>query len=317
MHYYEAKLFRTHNYFNYLLFFNNQITWGDYFYILLIIYFFFILIFRFKKIIKHWVLYSSKLLLLISSLYFLFTMLWGANYQRQAIYQMEEENLEVLGKEDMLFLYHYFREQVDLKEFSGINDYDFEEYAINGASIMQQSFGNEYPWIVKSSSLEAWIKGMGISGYYHPFTAEAYVNSDLPIYILPSVILHELSHQAGIAKENEANFMAYQIAMISGDDRFIQSANFQALLYVLNYFRRLDKDYFENFIYASLDEELKTAYEEYRTYHLEHRNFLDRWSTVFFDYFLKSHGQEEGTATYALYLNWIYDEINQQEVLTD
>lgn len=53
------------------------------------------------------------------------------------------------------------------------------------------------------------LSRLGISGVYFPFTGEASVNSKMPEVSLPFVAAHEMAHQRGIAREDEANALAY------------------------------------------------------------------------------------------------------------
>lgn len=50
---------------------------------------------------------------------------------------------------------------------------------------------------------------IGISGIYFPFTGEASVNGRMPEVAIPFVAAHEMAHQKGIAREDEANALAY------------------------------------------------------------------------------------------------------------
>lgn len=56
-----------------------------------------------------------------------------------------------------------------------------------------------------------------ISGVYTMFTGEANINVNYPDYVIPYTAAHELAHQRGIARENEANFVAFLICMESED----------------------------------------------------------------------------------------------------
>ncbi len=50
---------------------------------------------------------------------------------------------------------------------------------------------------------------IGFAGYYNPFTGEAQVNMLDPDFRLPYTTCHEMGHQLGYAKENEANFIGF------------------------------------------------------------------------------------------------------------
>jgi hypothetical protein len=49
----------------------------------------------------------------------------------------------------------------------------------------------------------------GFQGYYNPFSGEGQVNTTIPRFLEPFVSAHEVAHQLGYAKENEANFVAF------------------------------------------------------------------------------------------------------------
>lgn len=54
-----------------------------------------------------------------------------------------------------------------------------------------------------------------ITGVYSFFTGEANLNVAFPDYTLPYTAAHELSHQRGVAREDEANFMAFLVCLES------------------------------------------------------------------------------------------------------
>ncbi len=64
-----------------------------------------------------------------------------------------------------------------------------------------------------------------ITGVYSFFTGEANLNVAFPDYTLPFTAAHELSHQRGIAREDEANFMAFLVCLES-DDPYIRYSGY-------------------------------------------------------------------------------------------
>ena len=64
-----------------------------------------------------------------------------------------------------------------------------------------------------------------ITGIYTFFTGEANLNVHFPDYTLPYTAAHELSHQRGIAREDEANFMAFLVCLES-DDAYIRYSGY-------------------------------------------------------------------------------------------
>lgn len=64
-----------------------------------------------------------------------------------------------------------------------------------------------------------------ITGVYTYFTGEANLNVNFPDYTLPFTAAHELAHQRGIAREDEANFIAFLVCLES-DDPYIRYSGF-------------------------------------------------------------------------------------------
>ncbi len=79
-----------------------------------------------------------------------------------------------------------------------------------------------------------------ITGVYSFFTGEANINVAFPDYTLPFTAAHELAHQRGIAREDEANFVAYLVC-IESDDAYIRYSGYLNLFeYVVNALYRAD-----------------------------------------------------------------------------
>jgi len=64
-----------------------------------------------------------------------------------------------------------------------------------------------------------------ISGMYTFFTGEANLNTNYPYFVNVYTTAHEMAHQRGIAREDEANFIAYLVCTNS-DDPFMQYSGY-------------------------------------------------------------------------------------------
>ena len=112
---------------------------------------------------------------------------------------------------------------------------------------------DEYPFIQRMASrikpvmLSEAMSYTHITGVYTYFTGEANLNIDFPDYSLPFTAAHELAHQRGIAREDEANFVAFLVC-ISSDDPYIRYSGYLNMLeYILpNLYRDTDA-YFDTF----------------------------------------------------------------------
>ena len=117
-----------------------------------------------------------------------------------------------------------------------------------------------YNSIAKGVTFGPAMSYLGITGIYTYVTGEANVNNTYPDYVTIFTTAHEMSHQRGILRENEANFAAY-IVTASSDDICL---NYSAAMYMYSYISsalyKADKDaYFE--IRAGLCDEASADYK--------------------------------------------------------
>lgn len=71
--------------------------------------------------------------------------------------------------------------------------------------------------VLRDCSLSLAMKLGGISGIYWPFTAEPHVNTLPPVPQRVFSALHEVAHQRGFAREDEANYLAVLVGSSSAD----------------------------------------------------------------------------------------------------
>lgn len=89
-----------------------------------------------------------------------------------------------------------------------------------------------------------------ISGVYTFFTGEANININFPQYTIPYTAAHELAHQRGIAREDEANFVAFLVCMES-DDAYIRYSGYMNLYeYVLSALASASDKYYAEAYFA-------------------------------------------------------------------
>ena len=138
-----------------------------------------------------------------------------------------------------------------------------------------------------------------ITGVYSYFTGEANLNVNFPDDTLPFTAAHELAHQRGIAREDEANFIAYLIC-ISSDDAYIRYSGYLNMYeYVANALWKADRD-----LYYEVRNMLAPAV---RYEMIAYSNFFDKYrnsvageiSGTVNDLYLKGNGTE-GTRSYGL-----------------
>ncbi len=81
-----------------------------------------------------------------------------------------------------------------------------------------------------------------ITGVYTFFTGESNINVNFPDYTVPYTAAHELAHQRGIAREDEANFVAFLVCMESDDPYIRYSGCLNLYEYVLSALGRANRD---------------------------------------------------------------------------
>lgn len=139
-----------------------------------------------------------------------------------------------------------------------------------------------------------------ITGVYTYFTGEANLNVNFPEYSLCYTAAHELAHQRGIARENEANFVAFLVCGGS-ENVYLRYCGYLNLLeYVMNALYGADRDaYFE--IVDALDDHIVGELRAYDDFFDEYRDsFASNVSDVVNDTYLKLNGNEAGTQSYGL-----------------
>ena len=139
-----------------------------------------------------------------------------------------------------------------------------------------------------------------ITGVYSYFTGEANLNVHFPDYTLPFTAAHELAHQRGIARENEANFIAFLVCLNSTDPYIRYTGYLNMFEYVSNAVYSTDRDAYKALL-EQLDGRVLNELRAYSDFFDTFRDSLasDISDTVN-DTYLKLHGNKAGTASYGL-----------------
>lgn len=247
----------------------------------------------------------SNLIQVVLCIYILFNGLWGLNYNRLSpAKQFGLQVADSLGT-------------TEIRELAGILLERTNQYrpvkiveAAKARQLAKPLFQTAGFPEVKPASIKASLFGklgnyLGYSGYYNPLSGEAQVNTAIPDFLIPFVACHEIAHQAGYAKENEANFVGFLAARRSADSSIRYSAYFSMFLYANAQLRRLDsasaRQNMEQLLPA-----VKKDIQLYREYLASYDNPLGDAVDAFYNQFLRMNQQPAGTATYSRVVLWIY-----------
>jgi hypothetical protein len=138
-----------------------------------------------------------------------------------------------------------------------------------------------------------------ISGVYTFFTGEANLNTNFPDYTLPFTAAHELAHQRGFAREDEANFIAFLVCISSDDDYIRYSGYLNLYEYLAGPLSRANKDYYST-IYYYVPENTILEMRAYSKFFDKYReNIAEKVSESVNNSFLTINGTE-GTKSYGM-----------------
>ena len=136
-----------------------------------------------------------------------------------------------------------------------------------------------------------------ISGVYSYFTGEANLNTNFPDYTLPYTAAHEFSHQRGIAREDEANFMALLVCIESDDPYIRYSGYLNVYEYVASALYSADPDRYYDLL-GTMDMRIRCELVAYSEFFDKYRDtVVADVSGAINDTYLKLQGTE-GTRSY-------------------
>ncbi|MBE6601635.1 MAG: DUF3810 domain-containing protein [Ruminococcaceae bacterium] len=139
-----------------------------------------------------------------------------------------------------------------------------------------------------------------ITGVYSFFTGEANINVNFPDYTIPYTAAHELAHQRGIAREDEANFIAFLVCMESNDPYIRYSGYLNLYEYVASaLYSASPQKYWE--VHKTLPSEIHAEQQAYSLFFDKYRdNVAADISEATNNAYLQSQGASAGTRSYGL-----------------
>ncbi len=141
---------------------------------------------------------------------------------------------------------------------------------------------------------------MGILGVYSYYSGESNVNIAFPEYTLPYTCAHEMSHQKGISREDEANYMAYIVCMASDDSYIRYSGYLNMFEYVMNALYKVDKSSYSQ-MYWSVGDKIVCELQAYNSFVSKYEDtVIADVSEKINNSYLVANGQSSGTKSYGL-----------------
>ena len=252
---------------------------------------------------------SLNFLLII---YISFKVLWGLNYARPQINEQLQISKKPYEKAQLLKLSALFINKLE-KLGKAIGDtlanYTIEELqdraatSYNALSVRQPLF--EYKFQAVKPVVSGWLTSkFGIEGYYNPLSGEANINTKLPEFVMPFVVCHEIAHQLGVAREDEANLVGYLAAIHNEDIHFQYSAYYNMLRYVLFEVRmKYPEDY--NILITQIPQQVMNNFKQEREFWAKYNGSMSVYMGKTFDKILKLNNQQKGINSYQDIVLWL------------
>ncbi|MCL2095503.1 MAG: DUF3810 domain-containing protein [Oscillospiraceae bacterium] len=151
---------------------------------------------------------------------------------------------------------------------------------------------------VKPVIISETMTKMHITGVYAFFTGEANINTKFPDYITVYTMAHEMAHLMGIAREDEANFIAFLVCLYSEDDYIRYGGLARIIEYIGGALFREDRDrYFE--IIKDMPGIIINEAAAFSEFFDKYRDTkISEVSSAANNAYLKAQGQEQGVKSY-------------------
>ncbi len=139
-----------------------------------------------------------------------------------------------------------------------------------------------------------------ITGVYTFFTGEANINVNFPDYTVPYTAAHELAHQRGIAREDEANFVAFLVCLESSDPYIRYSGCLNVYEYVISALRTASPTLYKQ-TYQQLPKQIRAEEVAYAKFFDRYReNVAATVTEATNNTYLQSQGSSAGTRSYSM-----------------
>ncbi|MEO7216390.1 DUF3810 domain-containing protein [Mucilaginibacter sp.] len=282
---------------------------GDVVYIAVVAYLFYAVILLIKLLLKKKFLRAGLLItgviIGIQSGLLLFYIFWGMNYFRPSAAErlnLKESKFTAVDLQavttTLIDSANASRARVTPADLQQSNDTIYAT-AINAVRQLGGTSANfkTYSPCIKPSLLTPLLNYIGTSGYYNPFTTEAQLNYQQPVFVRPFVACHEMSHQMGYGAEDEANFVGY-LAAIGSKNRLLRYSAYQLAVREFMFSLYLTDSLMNKELKKRISPQVKADFKQERQYWLAYQNKANVITGIFYDNFLKANNQPQGLDTY-------------------
>ncbi|MDQ6609561.1 MAG: DUF3810 domain-containing protein [Bacteroidota bacterium] len=268
-----------------------------------------LLLLKHRRIRQHltWKL-LRKYLKLILFLYIVFNVFWGLNYYRQGISKQISINVQPYSVQDLFMLTTTLQNRLnfyaEIIDSASRLQYNKKNVLFDSGRAAYKNVQPVYSFLqysnlsAKPSLFTPVARFMGFTGYYNPVTGEAQLKTSIPVFLKPFVITHEMAHQLGYAKENEASFVAYLACKNSGNANYLYSAYFEIYRDAMFDCIQTGDTLFVKNMSKNLHRRVRYDIHDLRLYLAHDKNFIEPFMSDAYDKYLRLNNQPNGKATY-------------------
>lgn len=272
------------------------------------------LLFRKKLTRRFFVVFLQQGIFFVLFVYVFFNLLWGLNYNRKGVADQLGLQMKTYTRDDLDTLTASLQAKLNVYATyvtqSQRDTFNRKSVLFKTATAAYQQASATYPFLayspksVKPSIFSYLGNYLGFQGYYNPFSGEGQVNTTIPRFLEPFVTTHEIAHQVGYARENEANFVAFLACRNFESPAFRYSMYLDMYLYAAGELYRLDSVQARKY-QSTLHPQVKKDQQEYRDFLLRHRNPVEEIVTWGYGHFLRANNQPAGKRSYNEVVAWL------------
>lgn len=275
---------------------------------------FFRLLFKKQLNRRYFVVALQQGIFILLFLYVFFNLLWGLNYNRRGIAYQLHLDVKPYTQADLDTLTGIMQSRVNY--YAGFvteaqrDSFDKKSRLFKGAVEAYDAAAKQYPFMAYRSksikpSLFSYLGNyLGFQGYYNPFSGEGQVNTTVPRFLEPFVTTHEMAHQLGYGKENEANFVGFLACRAYPSNAFRYSVYLDMYNYSLTEMIKRDTTIARAYQQNAHPQVIKDQ-KEFRDFYRRYKNPVEPLIMWGYGQFLKANNQPGGKATYNEVVAWL------------
>ncbi len=267
--------------------------------------------------------YAVNILVIASIAFFSFIGVWGLNYYRQPFASIAGLEVSPASVKELESLCRSLIDRANtLRPAVSVNSAGNVDIPGNTRDILNNCYkgydaiAGSYPELAgkygnpKPVLLSGLMNYTGICGVYFPFTGEANVNVSIPEATLPSTAAHEMAHQRGFSREDEANYIAYLACTNHPDMDYRYSGVLLALVNSMNALYRSDAELFQK-LCESYSEAVRGDLDEINRFWKQYEGPVEKAADRMNNTYLKANNQKDGVRSYGRMVDLLIAEHRQ------